>query len=400
MKPRHGMWHAFRLRQGYVEQVCVLLSSALPTADGRRWARIVGIQKNVSLSAVSSELVRQRSECYSTVMSHSEAAGAGARSVAMCMEKQRRRGQLNRTDGWMVILLSFLATVAIAVAQTGPIVRVPAETKTVIKPVDKGRPRQTPIPHSLGQLPEQASASVRLAPVDIEALLREDRAGQGPDKGPRRIGVKRALSAPIKHADADAPPWHWAPARDGGHVWTLLIESAEAKAIRVHVEDLRLPDGCLLLAYNTDDPTDAVGPYDTKRLTGRNEFWTESVFGSRVTLECYARPGSDPNAVRLTVKELVHVYVDVRVLAIPKEGGCHNDVTCWPLWDSEARATARWRVWSPPSGVSRPSHTTRGAPRGGNVPAPRSTSETAGRSRAVARNAPCSGGICSRGTSP
>ena len=56
------------------------------------------------------------------------------------------------------------------------------------------------------------------------------------------IGVVRELPQPVSPAGAGAPG-HWQQTADGGRYWTLTIESPEAKAIRVKLENLIIPPG-------------------------------------------------------------------------------------------------------------------------------------------------------------
>ncbi len=95
------------------------------------------------------------------------------------------------------------------------------------------------------------------------------------------------------------------PTGDGGLAWALSIESTGAGAIRVHIEDLSLPEAAELYFYSPLG--EAFGPYTGTGPVGTGDFWTESVFGTEGTLQLWI-PGpaspADLRQVSLTVTEV------------------------------------------------------------------------------------------------
>jgi hypothetical protein len=200
------------------------------------------------------------------------------------------------------------------------------------------------IPFSLREGAAAATASsgvdVLLPPLEVESLLQEDRANAAENRA-QRIGVVRPLDQPVSAARAEDSPGSWHSTGDGGHYWTLTIESPAAKAIRVHLENLTIPDGGHVLVYNRNNVAEIYGPYRQADLYGGSDLWTASVFGSVVTLEYYVPPGVEAAAVsRLLVTEISHLYVDLATLFSPRVGTCHNDITCNGGWSGDGNGVA------------------------------------------------------------
>ena len=183
------------------------------------------------------------------------------------------------------------------------------------------------------------AVDVRLPPLDVEKLLREDQA-QVDNTRALRIGVVRELPQAVSAAGAGSPG-HWQQTADGGRYWTLTIESPGAKAIRVHLEHLSIPPGGHIMVYNAARTDEVYGPYRHFDLYGYPELWTASVFGPVVTVEYYEPP--DVVTVRgpdFSVTEVSHAYADVGAPVSPYVFSCHNDVTCYSAWAAEAGGVA------------------------------------------------------------
>ena len=170
------------------------------------------------------------------------------------------------------------------------------------------------------------------------ATAKRGSAGGGPSIADRR----RAGAAPSSFARGQkSGPGHWRRTSEGGYYWTLTIESPGAKALRVHLENLVIPAGGHVMIYNTSNPDEIYGPYRQRDLYGYSDLWTASVFGSVVTLEYYVPPDVSPApGAGFQVTEISHVYVDGGMLLGPREGWCHNDVTCHSAWGPEADGVA------------------------------------------------------------
>jgi len=98
------------------------------------------------------------------------------------------------------------------------------------------------------------------------------------------------------------------PTGDGGFVWALAVSSANAGAIRVHLENFSLPDNTELFFYSQGG--EAYGPYTGTGPDETGDFWTASVFGSEGVLQLrVAAPATnaDLRKISLSITEIGHV---------------------------------------------------------------------------------------------
>jgi len=90
---------------------------------------------------------------------------------------------------------------------------------------------------------------------------------------------------------------------DEGFVWTSIIESEGATALRLHFENFDLPQGVALYLYN--ESGQAQGPYSGKGLDEDGEFWSHTIFGERIVLQLHAEDGADLKSVRFDIVGLL-----------------------------------------------------------------------------------------------
>jgi len=105
----------------------------------------------------------------------------------------------------------------------------------------------------------------------------------------------------VGHGTVQATP-------DGGFVWAMALESTGAGAIRVHIGGLNLPPDMDLYFYSPEGQ--AFGPYSGKGPNGDNQFWSNSVFGSKgvVQLRYYGpNAAADLKGISFTISEIGHV---------------------------------------------------------------------------------------------
>lgn len=233
---------------------------------------------------------------------------------------------------WFVVVL--VSGGSPAVVQADEVLSVASE----MKPVEPAKHKLARRPRSAAAGLGEAAVDFRLPTVDRVALAAEDAAADGPDK-PLRIGVFRDLPAAPAPAKAKGGTGNWAVLPDGGQVWRLVVESAEAIGIRVHLGGVNtLPADSEITAYAANEPTQMRGPYSGENLSGRDDFWTGTVFSEKVTVECYLPPGADRAQAALTADRIAHIYRDP--VAKAKVGDCHNDVACYPSWVSVGNGVA------------------------------------------------------------
>ena len=184
---------------------------------------------------------------------------------------------------------------------------------------------------ALGVVP---SIAVKMPPVDMEAIAREDESGAvTPSKGVIRTGVFRPLP---KNVFADEGIWHAVPG--GGRLWSARIHSLGAVGQRVHVQRIKLPQDATLVLYNTAQPGEAYDLRDAA-YPGCGDVWSPTCFGESVTLECYVPDGSE--TVSFEVDRIAHMYKSLDALPWAKAAGaCNLDVACYPEWATTALGVA------------------------------------------------------------
>ena len=207
-----------------------------------------------------------------------------------------------------------------------------------------GEPEPPPAPWSW-ESPAKTrppAPSLHLPAPDLAPLLAEDRERAGREKESRRIGFHREFPTPVDVGFGKRPGSGWSTLPDGRRVWATVIASEEAVGLRLHLEDVDLPEGAEFAVFDPRDPARQGLRHDRASLGGRREFWTGTVFASAVLLECRLPAGTDPSAVRFRVTSLLHRYVKL----VPGDPGakqaglCEEDVMCRPEWALVAQAVA------------------------------------------------------------
>jgi hypothetical protein len=224
----------------------------------------------------------------------------------------------------------------------------PIEQKSEIPAPIKKRLSARPTPVAAKTF--ASSASVSLPALDVASLLEEDEArASGPGKGVQRIGVTRTFSNKIVVSGCDAPSiGEWRTMDDGTRVWSLKLESPEAKALRVHFATLVLPFGGKVIVYNENNPTEAYGPY-TRPYSDETDFWSASVFSSAVVVELSVPASVSCDSLKLIIDDVVHTYADFGLLAWTKASGtCHEDVSCHDEWATTATGVGGFTFISKP----------------------------------------------------
>lgn len=72
-------------------------------------------------------------------------------------------------------------------------------------------------------------------------------------------------------------------ADDGGLVWTTVVESKGATAVRIHITGLNLPPAAELYVYNTMG--EAFGPYTDRGPAATGELWSNTLSGSEAYIQ-------------------------------------------------------------------------------------------------------------------
>jgi len=242
------------------------------------------------------------------------------------------RGWTKRGGAGLVALLTALGVGAEESGDAAP---------SAVRPAAMTLKSLPSLPHSFAAGLWDRNPHVVLEALDLQALAAEDAAAAATGEKALRIGVVRALPGRIeaRGAAASAPRGDWAALADGSRVWRTTLRAEGARGIRIHFEDVELPAGCEIRVFDTEDPTAVRGPYDSANLRGRKAFWSGALFTQTVTVECWVPQTSDPSRVSFSVGEAVHLYRAPGMMTL-KEGGCHNDVSCYPKWAETSRGIA------------------------------------------------------------
>jgi len=155
---------------------------------------------------------------------------------------------------------------------------------------------------------DRETASATVTPQEVTDLINE----AATNASPMRVGVVKTLTPEITYSPAQLASRHVVSARGvegskttGELVWAATISSPNAVAVRVHFENVLIPDGAELYFYN--DVGEAYGPYTGSGPNGTAEFWSNSVMGDTATV---LLRGQHLDNASLKITEVGHVAID------------------------------------------------------------------------------------------
>ncbi|GBD97086.1 MAG TPA: choice-of-anchor D domain-containing protein [Nitrospirae bacterium] len=209
-----------------------------------------------------------------------------------------------------------------------------------IPPEQRGKKppkRKPPLPSQVVGISVDPAKALHLTPLDVEALLEEDRiAGKG---RPLRAGIHRPINiSPLTHGE-------WFDIDDGkGSIWLFQIHAPSAGGIRVHFTDFYIPTkGAKVYVYSPSYPDKYAGPYKWGP-----DFWARIIGGDTVIIElAIPTPYTPIQKPPFIIKEISHMYRPLRQKTTPESGiiplaePCHNDATCYPGWATEGDSVGR-----------------------------------------------------------
>ncbi len=191
-----------------------------------------------------------------------------------------------------------------------------------------------------------ADARVRLEPVDVPALLREDAAAAAAHRpGPRRVG--RPLEVDIAPDRAGM----WEDRADGSRVWRVTVESPGARWLVLGFGTFALPPGA---ALRVSDPARhrVLGPYGAGDVRAHGQLWTPPLAGDVAVVELSWPAALRGEMPKLYLGTVAHGYRSLKLegetaspavpdttAGAPLAGRCEVDVAC-PLgaaWQKEKR---------------------------------------------------------------
>lgn len=179
--------------------------------------------------------------------------------------------------------------------------------------------------------PGSPALELTLPPFPLEEALIEDLAGVStPHKGVARIGGFVDLAVPVAVNGNSSNTGRWETDVDGVRTWRLTLRSLDAEGLRLHFDEVRIPEGGRLLVYSTNDPRDVHGP-----ITNGEDLWTPTCFGEALTVECRLPADSPALPLSIVIDRVAHQYRSLEEV-VKAAGTCNLDVPCFPEWNTTA----------------------------------------------------------------
>ncbi len=162
-----------------------------------------------------------------------------------------------------------------------------------------------------------SGAAARALVVEVDAAALEEVLRGGGERR-YRVGVSQPVAqeislAPLAGRDlrrfvVGLPVGSVRGDADGGYVWTGVVRSPGASALRLRLTEVDLPAGAELYVYN--ELGQAFGPYLGRGPLGEREIWTHTVYGEELRLQLALRGPAAVSALeraRFVIAELGHL---------------------------------------------------------------------------------------------
>jgi hypothetical protein len=232
-----------------------------------------------------------------------------------------------------ILTMMLLACAAMCAAgQTSPPRSMPGQ-----KGPSRGNSKARIVPRGVTDKSIKPQQTVILPPLPaglIEELKKQD-AAEGRSQRVR-LGFGRPFEHPIiVRGETNGG---WTTTADGAHVYAIQITSEGALGMRVHLENVKLPLGAQIMAYDPATSSPQVAPITAKDITPEGDVWMPSVLAETVVLECDLPPGAEVSAASFSVTGLSHFYQPL--VRVQPKAQCELDVVCYPLWANEAAGVA------------------------------------------------------------
>lgn len=208
--------------------------------------------------------------------------------------------------------------------------------------VDSWQPTNHKAPESSATLlmdPPQSGVVHRLAlpPVareEIDALIQRNERQKRTE-----VGLGRAVPDDVRTVSMGDLYWREAPG--GQQVANVVVESAQARALRVALDVDSLPSGAVIRFYPEGDTSKVFGPYDRSQLAELARFskeriyWSPIVEGQGLAMEVAMPAGADVRGLNLELPQVSHLVTSVRdrfslkdLGSIGESGACNVDLRC------------------------------------------------------------------------
>ncbi len=171
---------------------------------------------------------------------------------------------------------------------------------------------------------------LQLGPVDAGAIQAAKLANTRSTMKRLQIGIGRAVKGdPLASSDA----LRWVPVA-GGFAAHWEVASPSARALRIGLAAMRLPDGAQIRFVGSGAPDRVYGPFTSGDLPKRVATWWSPVLeGDTATVEIFVEGAAVPD-VAVDVAQVSHLFAspaDPKVESVAKigeSGSCEVDIAC------------------------------------------------------------------------
>src|SRR5207237_805621 len=121
------------------------------------------------------------------------------------------------------------------------------------------------------------------------------------------IGLFRPLEPPIVINPVSIPASQWVLSTNGWRLLSVQISAAQAVGLRLHLQEISLPPGAQLIAYNAIDSSEPTllleGPV---RIA---DFWAPTIFSQQALVQCQLPPDASPDSARFSITGVSHIFI-------------------------------------------------------------------------------------------
>ncbi len=185
---------------------------------------------------------------------------------------------------------------------------------------------------------EQAVPIKKMAPVDVEKLLKEDGKNNG-KKGKYRFAKRFFVDYSTENSGV------WQTQSDGSRLWRLGVQSEGAYSLNVIFSRYNMPEGAKVFLYN-EDKDHVLGAFTDLNNKKEGVLAVQPVYGDKIYIELYV-PSNVTFEPELVVGQIGHDYkgsfVNPKNKVNLKSQSCNVDINCseGEAWQAEKRSVCK-----------------------------------------------------------
>ena len=225
-------------------------------------------------------------------------------------------------------------------------------------------PDRGPVAQEVLRTPAGSVGAVSVA-LPADGLLYEHietvkRANSTPEWGLKalQIGVGRSV-APVFEASSSSLRWERV---EGGMAAHWRVSSGGAKALRIGLQAMFVPQGAELRFAGEDGAGTVYGPYRVEDIVAMGSmYWSPVLEGEHAIVEIFVADGAVPSDVSLRITQVSHLFASLQdpnldaAVKVGESGPCEVDLICRSATDpalaSAGRAVARMAFTSSGGGT-------------------------------------------------